>query len=224
MLDILYEDNHLIAVNKLSGVLVQGDKTGDIPLVEKVKIYIKKKYNKPGLVFIGVIHRLDRPTSGVVLFAKTSKALTRMNQQFKDRETQKKYWVIVDKSFNSNSGTLTHWLKRSSKINKSFAYEQKINDSKKGILHYKKIKKLDRYCVLEVILETGRHHQIRSQLGFIGYPIKGDLKYNAKRSNPDSSIDLHARSLTICHPTTKEIITIVAKPPIKPQWNFALSG
>ena len=223
MLDILYEDNHLIAVNKRPGDLVQGDKTGDIPLVEKVKIYIKKKYNKPGLVFIGVIHRLDRPTSGVVLFARTSKALTRMNQQFKNRETQKKYWAIVDKSFNSDSGTLTHWLKRNSKINKSYAHDQKINDSKKGILHYKKIKKIDCYCVLEITLETGRHHQIRSQLGFIGYPIKGDLKYNAKRSNPDSSIDLHARSLTICHPTTKKIITITAKPPIKPQWNFALS-
>ena len=223
MLDILYEDNHLIAVNKRPGDLVQGDITRDIPLVEKVKIYIKKKYNKPGLVFIGVVHRLDRPTSGVVLFARTSKALTRMNHQFKNREVQKKYWAIIDKSFKSNLGTLTHWLKRNSKMNKSFAHEQKISDSKKGILHYKKIKKIDNYCVLEITLETGRHHQIRSQLGFIGYPIKGDLKYNAKRSNPDSSIDLHARSLTICHPTTKKIITITAKPPIKPQWNFALS-
>ena len=223
MLDILYEDNHLIAVNKRPGDLVQGDKTGDIPLVEKVKIYIKKKYNKPGLVFIGVIHRLDRPTSGVVLFARTSKALTRMNQQFKNRETKKKYWAIVDKSFNSNLGTLNHWLKRNSKINKSYCYNQKINDSKEGILHYKKIKKIDRYCVLEITLETGRHHQIRSQLSFIGYPIKGDLKYNAKRSNPDSSIDLHARSITISHPTTKKIINITARPPIKPQWNFALS-
>ena len=195
MLDILYEDNHLIAVNKRPGDLVQRDKTGDIPLVEKVKIYIKKKYNKQGLVFIGVIHRLDRPTSGVVLFARTSKALTRMNQQFKNRETKKK----------------------------SYCYNQKINDSKKGILHYKKIKKIDRYCVLEITLETGRHHQIRSQLSFIGYPIKGDLKYNAKRSNPDSSIDLHARSITISHPTTKKIINITARPPIKPQWNFALS-
>ena len=223
MLDILYEDNHLIAVNKRPGDLVQRDKTGDIPLVEKVKIYIKKKYNKQGLVFIGVIHRLDRPTSGVVLFARTSKALTRMNQQFKNRETKKKYWAIVDKSFNSNLGTLNHWLKRNSKINKSYCYNQKINDSKKGILHYKKIEKIDRYCVLEIILETGRHHQIRSQLSFIGYPIKGDLKYNAKRSNPDSSIDLHARSITISHPTTKKIISITARPPIKPQWNFALS-
>jgi 23S rRNA pseudouridine1911/1915/1917 synthase len=223
MLDILYEDNHLIAVNKIPGDLVQGDKTGDKPLVDKVKTYIKKKYNKPGLVFIGVIHRLDRPTSGVVLFARTSKALTRMNQQFKNREIQKIYWAIVDKSFNSNLGTLTHWLKRNSKMNKSYAYDQKVNDSKKGILHYKKIKKIDSYSVLEITLETGRHHQIRSQLGFIGYPIKGDLKYNAKRSNPDSSIDLHARSLTISHPTTKKIINIIAEPPIKPQWNFALS-
>jgi 23S rRNA pseudouridine1911/1915/1917 synthase len=223
MLEIIYEDNHLIAVNKRPGDLVQGDKTGDIPLVEKVKFYIKKKYNKPGSVFLGVIHRLDRPTSGVVIFARTSKALTRVNQQFKDRETHKKYWAIVDDSFNYNSGTLTHWLRRNSKINKSHAHEKEISDSKKGILHYKKIKKLNRYCVLEITLETGRHHQIRSQLSFVGYPIKGDLKYNAKRGNPDDSIDLHARSLTINHPTTKLIMTIIAKPPIKPQWNFALS-
>ena len=223
MLEIIYEDNHLIAVNKRPGDLVQGDKTGDLPLVEKVKSYIKKKYNKPGSVFLGVIHRLDRPTSGVVIFARTSKALTRINQQFKDRETQKKYWAIVDESFDSNSGTLTHWLKRNSKINKSYAHRQEIIDSKKGILHYKKIKNLNRYCILEITLETGRHHQIRSQLSFVGYPIKGDLKYNAKRSNPDHSIDLHARSLTIFPPTTKVIMTIIAKPPIKPQWNFALS-
>lgn len=224
MLEIIYEDNHLIAINKRPGDLVQGDKTGDNTLIDKVKNYIKKKYNKPRGVFLGLIHRLDRPTSGLILFAKTSKALRRINKQFKDRKTQKKYWAIIDKSFDSNSGTLTHWLKRNPKMNKSFANNEEVNDSKKAILHYKKIIKLRKYCVLEIDLETGRHHQIRSQLSFIGFPVKGDLKYNAKRKNPDASIDLHARSLTINHPTTKKKITFLASPPIKPQWNFFLSG
>ncbi len=224
MLEIIYEDNHLIAINKRPGDLVQGDKTGDNTLIDQVKKYIKKKYNKPRGVFLGLIHRLDRPTSGLILFAKTSKALRRINKQFKDRKTQKKYWAIIDKSFDSNSGTLTHWLKRNPKMNKSFANNEEVNDSKKAILHYKKIFKLRKYCVLEIDLETGRHHQIRSQLSFIGFPVKGDLKYNAKRKNPDASIDLHARSLTINHPTTKKKITFLASPPIKPQWNFFLSG
>ena len=224
MLEIIYEDNHLIAINKRPGDLVQGDKTGDNTLIDQVKNYIKKKYNKPRGVFLGLIHRLDRPTSGLILFAKTSKALRRINQQFKDRKTQKKYWVIIDKSFDSNSGTLTHWLKRNPKMNKSFANNEEVNDSKKAILHYKKIIKLRKYCVLEIDLETGRHHQIRSQLSFIGFPVKGDLKYNAKRKNTDASIDLHARSLTINHPTTKKKITFLASPPTKPQWNFFLSG
>ena len=224
MLEIIYEDNHLIAINKRPGDLVQGDKTGDNTLIDQVKNYIKKKYNKPRGVFLGLIHRLDRPTSGLILFAKTSKALRRINKQFKDRKTQKKYWAIIDKSFDSNSGTLTHWLKRNPKMNKSFANNEEVNDSKKAILHYKKIFKLRKYCVLEIDLETGRHHQIRSQLSFIGFPVKGDLKYNAKRKNSDASIDLHARSLTINHPTTKKKITFLASPPIKPQWNFFLSG
>ena len=224
MLEIIYEDNHLIAINKRPGDLVQGDKTGDNTLIDQVKNYIKKKYNKPRGVFLGLIHRLDRPTSGLILFAKTSKALKRINKQFKDRKTQKKYWAIIDKSFDSNSGTLTHWLKRNPKMNKSFANNEEVNDSKKAILHYKKIIKLRKYCVLEINLETGRHHQIRSQLSFIGFPVKGDLKYNAKRKNPDASIDLHARSLTINHPTTKKKITFLASPPIKPQWTFFLSG
>ena len=224
MLEIIYEDNHLIAINKRPGDLVQGDKTGDNTLIDQVKNYIKKKYNKPRGVFLGLIHRLDRPTSGLILFAKTSKALRRINKQFKDRKTQKKYWAIIDKSFDSNSGTLTHWLKRNPKMNKSFANNEEVNDSKKAILHYKKIIKLRKYCVLEIDLETGRHHQIRSQLSFIGFPVKGDLKYNAKRKNTDASIDLHARSLTINHPTTKKKITFLASPPIKPQWNFFLSG
>jgi len=224
MLEIIYEDNHLIAINKRPGDLVQGDKTGDNTLIDQVKNYIKKKYNKPRGVFLGLIHRLDRPTSGLILFAKTSKALRRINKQFKDRKTQKKYWAIIDKSFDSNSGTLTHWLKRNAKMNKSFANNEEVNDSKKAILHYKKIIKLRKYCVLEIDLETGRHHQIRSQLSFIGFPVKGDLKYNAKRKNTDASIDLHARSLTINHPTTKKKITFLASPPTKPQWNFFLSG
>ena len=223
MLEILYEDNHLIAINKVAGDLVQGDQTGDQPLVEKVKSYIKKKYNKTGAVFLGVIHRLDRPTSGVVLFARTSKALARMNQQFKERKTDKTYWVIVDLDINPSKAVLTHWLKRNTKINKSFAHDQEIQESKKAVLRYKKIKELDRYAVLEIKLETGRHHQIRSQLTHIGFPIKGDLKYGAKRNNPDGSIDLHARSLVFEHPTTKERINIIATTPTKPQWSFALS-
>lgn len=223
MVNILYEDNHLIAVNKVAGDLVQGDQTGDQPLVDKVKSYIKKKYNKPGAVYLGVIHRLDRPTSGVVLFARTSKALSRMNQQFKERKTHKIYWAIVGADITPTTATLTHWLKRNTKMNKSFAHEHQINDSKKAVLHFKKLTDLDRYAVLEITLETGRHHQIRSQLTQIGFPIKGDLKYGAKRSNPDGSIDLHARSLCIDHPTTKERINIIGPPPAKPQWNFALS-
>ena len=224
MLEILYEDNHLIAVNKLAGDLVQRDQTGDLPLVEKVKSYIKKKYNKSGKVFLGVFHRLDRPTSGVVLFAKTSKALSRMNRQFKERKTNKIYWAIVGSDITPKAASLVHWLKRDTKMNKSFAYEHEINHSKKAVLHYKKIIGLDRYSVLEITLETGRHHQIRSQLTKIGFPIRGDLKYGAKRNNPDRSIDLHARSLRIYHPTTKERIEILAPAPLKPQWNFALSG
>ena len=223
MLEILYEDNHLIAINKVAGDLVQADQTGDQPLVEKVKYYIKKKYNKPGAVFLGVIHRLDRPTSGVVLFARTSKALVRMNQQFKERKTDKTYWAIVGHNISPSNAALTHYLKRNTKLNKSFAHDQEIQKSKKAVLYYKKIKELDRYAVLEIRLKTGRHHQIRSQLTHIGFPIKGDLKYGAKRSNFDSSIDLHARSLELNHPTTKERINIIAPPPAKPEWSFALS-
>ena len=202
---------------------MQGDQTGDEPLVEKVKSYIKKKHNKPGAVYLGVIHRLDRPTSGVVIFARTSKALTRMNLQFKERKTEKIYWAIINPKIDPTTATLTHWLKRNPKMNKSFAHDQEVTESKEAVLHYKKLRDLDRYSVLEVRIETGRHHQIRSQLTHIGFPIKGDLKYGAKRSNPDGSIDLHARSLTIDHPTTKERIKIVAPPPTKPQWSFALS-
>ena len=223
MLKILYEDNHLIAVNKAAGDLVQGDRTGDLPLAEKIKDYIKKKYNKPGEVFLGVIHRLDRPTSGVILFARSSKALRRMNKQFKERISNKIYWAIVGPEIKPSAATLIHWLKRSTKMNKSFAHKKEVNDSKKAILHFKKLRDLDHYTVLEIRLETGRHHQIRSQLTKIGFPIRGDLKYGAKRSNPDGSIDLHARSLSINHPITKERIKIIAPPPSKPQWNFDFS-
>jgi 23S rRNA pseudouridine1911/1915/1917 synthase len=195
VIDILYEDNHLIAVNKVAGELVQGDKTGDAPLADKIKAYLKKKYN-------------------------TSKALTRLNQQFKERRAHKTYWAIVNQGINPPAGTLTHWLKRNPKMNKSFAHEHEVQESKKSILHYKKIFDLDRYSILEIVLETGRHHQIRSQLTHIGFPIKGDLKYGAKRSNPDASIDLHARTLTIEHPTKKNSIQITAPTPAKPQWNF----
>ena len=170
-----------------------------------------------------MIHRLDRPTSGVILFARTSKALRRMNKQFKERISNKIYWAIVSPEIKPSAATLIHWLKRNTKINKSFAHKKEVNDSKKAILHFKKLRDIDQYTVLEIRLETGRHHQIRSQLTEIGFPIRGDLKYGAKRSNPDGSIDLHARSLSIDHPTTKKRIKIIAPPPAKPQWNFALS-
>ena len=181
--EILYEDNHLIAVNKPIGMLVQGDQTGDTPLVDHLKVYIKEKYNKPGKVFLGVVHRLDRPTSGVVVMARTSKALQRMNRLFADREVEKKYWAWIEKGFQQHPITLEHWLIRNSKQNKSWAYDKELPDSKKAILHLSIKHQLDRYNLVEIELETGRHHQIRSQLSKVGYPIKGDLKYGAKRSN-----------------------------------------
>ncbi len=192
---ILYEDNHLIVINKSPGELVQGDKTGDIPLVELVKAYIKKKYNKPGAVFLGVVHRLDRPTSGAVVFARTSKALTRLNAQFNERKTNKIYWAIVSNPFDRPSGSLTHWMIRNTKNNKSKAHIKEVPQSKKALLDFKRQMVMDHYSLLSIVLKTGRHHQIRAQLSAIGHPIKGDLKYGAKRSNPDGSICLHARSL-----------------------------
>lgn len=198
---------------------MQGDKTGDAPLSEVVKQYIGEKYNKPGAVFLGVVHRLDRPTSGVVLFARTSKALARLNKMFAERETKKIYWAIVKNPPPAVEGSLTHFLKRNSKQNKSFAYSEEVSDGKKARLHYKVIRKLENYYLLEVILETGRHHQIRSQLAAIGCPIKGDLKYGFGRSNPDGSIHLHAKRLRLVHPVKKEDITIEATPPDDPVWN-----
>ncbi len=218
-LQILYEDNHLIAINKRSGDIVQGDKTGDIPLSEIVKQYIKEKYNKPGNVYLGVAHRLDRPTSGIVVFAKTSKALPRLNRLFAEKEAQKTYWAIVKKAPPKNHDSLTHWLKRNTKQNKSYANKKEVPDSKKAVLEYRIKKKLDNYFLLEIDLKTGRHHQIRAQLCAIGCPIKGDLKYGFDRSNKDGSIHLHARKLVFIHPVRKERLELIAPQPINAVWN-----
>ena len=212
-LQILHEDNHIIVINKRVGDIVQGDKTGDKPLSEVVKEYIKEKYNKPGDVFLGVIHRLDRPTTGIVVFAKTSKALTRLNESFKNRETQKTYWAIVKNCPPKEKDTLIHFLKRNPKNNTSKAHNKEVPESKKTSLDYKIIKKLDNYFALEINLHTGRHHQIRAQLAAIGCPIKGDLKYGFDRSNPDGGIHLHARKLVLIHPVTKETLTFEAPVP-----------
>lgn len=217
---IIYEDNHLIAVNKTGNEIVQGDKTGDTPLSEQLKEWIKEKYAKPGNVFVGVTHRLDRPTSGVVIFAKTSKALSRMNELFRKGEVKKTYWAIVSQVPEKEKGTLIHWLVRNEKQNKSYAHDNEVPLSKKAILHYKVIASSDHYYLLAIDLETGRHHQIRSQLSKIGCPIKGDLKYGAKRSNPDGSISLLARSVEFVHPVSKESIHIVAEAPDDTLWNF----
>ena len=218
-LQVLFEDNHVIIVNKRPGDIVQGDKTGDIPLSEVVKEFIKEKYNKPGNVYLGVVHRLDRPTSGIVLFAKTSKALPRLNKLFAEKEAKKTYWAIVKNIPEKTSDTLVHWLRRNTKQNKSYANKKEVPESKKAILEYRLLKKLDRYALLEIDLKTGRHHQIRSQLSSIRSPIKGDLKYGFDRSNPDGSIHLHARTLQFVHPVNKETITVVAPPPKDPIWD-----
>ncbi|OWP85971.1 RNA pseudouridine synthase [Flavobacterium covae] len=212
-LAVLYEDNHIIIVNKRVGDIVQGDKTGDKPLSDVVKEYLKEKYNKPGEVFLGVVHRLDRPTTGIVLFAKTSKALSRLNDLFKNRETQKTYWAIVKNKPSQKEATLIHYLKRNPQKNTSKAHLKEVADSKKAILDYKIIKELNNYFVLEVSLHTGRHHQIRSQLSAIGCPIKGDLKYGFDRSNKDGGIHLHARKLQLIHPVSNEIISVTAPVP-----------
>jgi len=219
-LQILYEDNHIIVVNKRVGDIVQGDKTGDKPLSEIVKEYIKEKYNKPGDVFLGVVHRLDRPTTGIVVFARTSKALSRLNELFSKRETQKTYWAVVKNKPPKDADTLVHYLKRNEKNNTSKAYLKEIPESKKAILDYKIIKTLDNYFVLEVDLHTGRHHQIRAQLSAIGCPIKGDLKYGFDRSNPDGGVHLHARKLFFIHPVTKENMEIIAATPNEVIWNL----
>lgn len=216
---VLYEDNHIIVVNKASGEIVQGDKTGDVPLSETVKQWIKEKHQKPGNVYLGVVHRLDRPVTGVVLFAKTSKALPRLNKMFAEHETvQKTYWAIVTAPPRQTAGTLTHWLTRDEKTNKAKAYDREVPGSKKAVLDYRLIAEGDRYWLLEVQLHTGRHHQIRCQLSKMGCPIKGDLKYGAARSNPDGSISLHARSLHLTHPVSKMEIDVVAPVPSDRLW------
>ncbi len=219
---ILYEDNHLIAVNKLPSEIVQGDKTGDEPLSEAVKNYLKERYNKPGNVFLGVIHRLDRPVSGVVVFAKTGKALRRMNELVKQRTMQKTYWAIVKNKPLPPEGKLVHHLTRNSTKNKSFASKTPRPDSKEAVLTYQLLTSAENYHLLEIDLHTGRHHQIRAQLAAIGSPIKGDLKYGFPRSNPDASISLHARKVSFVHPVKKEKIVIIAPPPKDKLWNYFL--
>lgn len=216
---VVYEDNHVIIVNKSSSEIVQGDKTGDKPLSETVKEYIKEAYAKPGNVFLGVVHRLDRPVSGVVLFARTSKALPRLNDMFRNGEVRKTYWAIVKDAPPQPSGTLEHWLVRNEKQNKSYAYDREVPNAKKAILNYRVIGSSDNYYLLEVDLKTGRHHQIRCQLAKMGCPIKGDLKYGAKRSNPDGSISLHARSISFTHPVSKQPIEAVAPVPEDNLWH-----
>ncbi len=221
-LQVLYEDNHVIIVNKRAGDIVQGDKTGDTPLSEVVKEYIKIKYKKPGNVYLGVVHRLDRPTSGIVLFSRTSKALPRLNQLFKDKEAKKTYWAIVKNAPREAEATLTHFLKRNPKQNKSVAHIKEIPESKKAILDYKILKTLENYYLLEIDLQTGRHHQIRSQLSAIGCPIKGDLKYGFDRSNKDAGIHLHARRLSFVHPVSNVTIDIIAPPPNDTVWDACI--
>ncbi len=217
-LEVLFEDNHLIVINKQSGDIIQGDKTGDKPLSEIVKEYIKDKYNKPSNVFLGVVHRLDRPTTGVVVFAKTSKALDRFNKMLRDKTVNKTYWAVVKNKPKKENDTLIGFLKKNPKNNKSTSYSSEIEGSKKAILHYKILKSLNNYHLLEVDLETGRHHQIRCQLAAIGSPIKGDLKYGFNRSNKDGSIHLHARKIEFTHPVSKEFISIIAPTPKETIW------
>ena len=217
-MEVIYEDNHIIIVNKQSGEIVQGDKTGDRPLSDIVKDYIKEKYQKPGAVFLGVVHRLDRPVSGLVVFARTSKALTRLNKMFAEDEVHKTYWAIVRNAPRTSEGTLEHWLVRNEKQNKSYAYDTEKPNAKKAILKYRTIGHSDNYTLLEVRLLTGRHHQIRCQLATMGCPIKGDLKYGAPRSNPDGSISLMARRVEFIHPVSKEPIVVEAPVPNDTLW------
>jgi 23S rRNA pseudouridine1911/1915/1917 synthase len=219
-MEVLYEDNHIIAVNKLNNELVQGDYTGDESLDQEVKRYLKDKYNKPGNVFLGVTHRLDRPVSGVVLFAKTGKALSRINKLFKNKEVEKIYWAIVKNPPQMPNGFLKHHIVRNPQKNKSFSYDQPRKNSKEALLNYKILGSSDTYYLLEIRLQTGRHHQIRSQLSKIGSPIKGDLKYGFPRSNKGGGICLHARKVSFLHPVQKKMISIIAPPPNDNLWNF----
>lgn len=222
-MQVVYEDNHIIVVYKESGEIVQGDKTGDTPLAETVKAYIKEKYQKPGAVFLGVVHRLDRPVSGLVVFARTSKALSRLNEMFRKGEVHKTYWALVQPSGNpvtSNTFvTATHWLTRKEKQNKSYAYDREVPGSKKAVLRYRTIGQTERYQLVEVELLTGRHHQIRCQLSTLGMPIRGDLKYGAKRSNPDGSISLLSHHVEFIHPVSKQEIVLDSPLPDDKIWH-----
>ena len=217
-MQVVYEDNHIIIVFKQSGEIVQGDKTGDRPLSETVKEYIKAKYHKPGNVFLGVVHRLDRPVAGLVVFARTSKALARLNEMFRKGNIHKTYWAITKNMPKEPQATLTNWIVRNERQNKSYAYDREVPDSKKALLSYRVIGHTDHYHLLEVHLMTGRHHQIRCQLAHIGCPIKGDLKYGAQRSNPDGSISLLSHEMTFVHPVSKETIHVVAPLPDDNLW------
>ena len=221
--EILFEDNHLIIINKKPGILVQGDITGDISLIEITKDYIKNKYNKKGNVFLGLVNRIDRPTSGIVIFAKTSKALSRMNEILRNREIQKIYWLIISNKFASNNGKIEGWFRKNSKQNKSYFFESQVTNSKFGSLSYKKLKTLDNYCFVEVELITGRHHQIRCSFSELGYPIQGDLKYGSKRSNKDGGIYLHSRRLEFIHPVSKNKILLEADTPMTGLWTASPS-
>lgn len=218
-MNVLYEDNHIIVINKRAGEIVQGDKTGDPSLCDTLKQFLKEKYNKPGNVFVGLPHRLDRPVSGIVVFAKTSKALERLNEMFRTGSVKKIYWAITKNRPTPEEGELTHWILRNEKMNKSFAYPKEVKGSKQALLHYRQIAISQNYSLIEVELKTGRHHQIRCQLSTIGCPIKGDLKYGAKRSNPDGSISLHARCVEFTHPVSKQPIHIVAPVPSDRLWH-----
>lgn len=217
---VLFVNNHTIVINKRSGDIVQGDKTGDTPMADEIKEYLKEKFNKPGNVFCGVVHRLDRPTTGAVVFARTTKGLSRLSEQFRNGIPKKVYWAIVEQMPKEKTGRLEHYLQKNEKQNKSYAFIKEVAGSKKAILEYKWLASSDKYHLLEIQLETGRHHQIRTQLGEIGCIIKGDLKYGAKRSNPDGSICLHARSLSFEHPTSNELISVVAPVPDDSLWKF----
>lgn len=223
-MQVIYEDNHIIIVSKASGEIVQGDKTGDEPLSETVKQYIKEKYQKPGNVFLGVVHRLDRPVSGLVMFAKTSKALSRLCNMFRDGNIHKTYWALTKNRPAREEGTITSWLVRNEQQNKTYSYDHEVRNSKKAILKYKVIGQTDNYNLIEVNLLTGRHHQIRCQLASIGCPIKGDLKYGASRSNPDGSISLLSHRVQFIHPVSKESIDIVAPIPDDNLWRDITSG
>jgi len=223
-MEVIYEDNHLIAVNKNCHEIVQGDKTGDTPLSDMLKAWLKEKYAKPGNVFVGVAHRLDRPVTGVVLFAKTSKALSRLNEMFRQGKIEKTYWAITKNCPAEPEGELKHWIVRDEKQNKSIAFDTEKTNAKQAILHYRLVSKSERYYLLEIDLKTGRHHQIRAQLAKIGCPVKGDLKYGAERSNPDGGVSLHARKLSFIHPVSQQPVEIIAPLPEDNLWHSLVNN